>query len=248
MLSRALGRRPPVLDPRTLRLAKYLRDVPAPPPARDWSERLPRELDLYRNDQIGVCGVASAAHLQSLWASQHDVQFAAGTGDVLEAYRTISGYDGRPETDRGTDMLSVCRYWRTHGIAGRRIRAFVKLDHDDPLQIRIALNLFGGVYAGASLPRFVTDPAALWDAPSSRPRGDAAPGSWGGHAMAAVAYSRTAVCFVTWGRRKWATWPFWLAYVDECYAIVDDAWVREGILAPNGFDLEALLADLAEIA
>lgn len=248
-IGRALGKLAPQLDPRTLRLASYLqpRDVPAPPPRRDWAEALPLNLESYRNHEIGDCTVAAAAHHMQTWTAQHGVERVATERDVLEAYRAVSGYDGRPETDRGADMLTVLKHWRRTGVGGHKVRAFVKLDHDDELQVRIAINLFGGVYTGAMLPRAAQDLRTIWDVPQARLIGDHAPGSWGGHAMACVGYSRIGPCFLTWGRRKWATWQWWQAYVDEAYAVISDDWVADGKVAPNGFDLDALNSDLREI-
>jgi hypothetical protein len=42
------------------------------------------------------------------------------------------------------------------------------------------------------------------------------------------------------------TWAFWGRYVDEAYCLLSPDFIRRG-QAPNGFDLEALRADLALI-
>ncbi len=42
------------------------------------------------------------------------------------------------------------------------------------------------------------------------------------------------------------TWAFWDAICDECYAIITPDWVGPG-KALNGFDLNALVADLAAL-
>ncbi|MBA2718950.1 MAG: hypothetical protein H0U52_06885 [Chloroflexi bacterium] len=229
-------------------MSSYLQhDIPAPPPARDWSEMLPTDIGLYRNDELGDCAIAATAHLQQVWSSQTRGRIVPSEADVVRAYAAVSGYKlGEPATDRGCDMLSVCNHWRREGIAGNKISAFVKLDHDDWTQLRIALNLFGGLYAGASLP-LTARSDTLWDAPHGKPRGDAAIGSWGGHTMAVVGYSRLGVCFVTWGQRRWASWPWWMTYVDECYAAIDEQWVSADDRAPNGVNLAALERDLSAI-
>lgn len=248
-LGLCLGKLAPRFDPRTLRLASYMRDVPAPPPARDWASELPLELEDYRNREIGCCAIASQAHLQQTWSSQHGARRIPSERDVLDAYRAVSGWDGRPATDRGIDMLTALNHWRKVGIGGRKIRAFVKLDHDDWLQLRVALNLFGGLYVGASLPLSVRTPRSMWNVPlGEKLVGEHAVGSWGGHAMACVGYSRLGVTFITWGGMQLASWPWFLAYADEVYAAISDEWVSSEHAAPNGFDLDALNADLQEIA
>lgn len=246
VLDRALGKHPPRLDPRTLRLASYLRDLPAAPPARDWDDRLPPQTDLYQNDTIGDCAIASAATMIQTWTSQQGSTFQPTTRDVIDAYSAVSGYrPGEPETDRGCDMLAVLKHWRKVGIAGHRIRAFVKLDHDDIEQLKTAINLFGVVYCGASLPRSSMRPGP-WLSPAGS--GDDAVGSWGGHAMPCATFDRLGVCFRTWGRRQRAGWRWWFDFVDEAYAVLSDDWLDRARISPNGFDLTALERDLQVIS
>ncbi len=240
-IGRALGRLPPRLDPRTLRLSSYLRGLPASPPARDWDAKLPATTPLYRNDELGDCAIASAATMVLTWTTQQGSPFGALVGDVVKAYRDVSGYDGHPETDRGCNMLDVLKYWRKVGIAGHKIRAYLKLDHDNIEQLQSAINLFGSVYCGASLPRSSMKPGA-WCMPAGS--GDDKPGSWGGHAMACSTYDRLGVHFRTWGHRQAASWGWWSDFVDEAYAVISDDWVSAARAAPNGFDLSALERDL----
>jgi hypothetical protein len=76
--------------------------------------------------------------------------------------------------------------------------------------------------------------------------GPAEPGSWGGHAVDVVRYSPGTLTAVTWGRLQDLTWAFLDRYCDEAYCIISPDFLRGGH-TPNGFDLEALKADLALI-
>ena len=49
---------------------------------------------------------------------------------------------------------------------------------------------------------------------------------------------------VTWGRLQRMTWGFWDRYCEEAYCALSTDFVEHG-RAPNGFDLEALQAELA---
>ena len=81
-----------------------------------------------------------------------------------------------------------------------------------------------------------------WDW-TGRCRGDDLPGSWGGHAVDVVRYDAAGLTIVTWGRLKGMTWSFWDRYCDEAYCILSRDFL-DGGRAPNGFDLDALRADL----
>ena len=43
------------------------------------------------------------------------------------------------------------------------------------------------------------------------------------------------------------TWNFWNIYCDEAYAVLSPDWIGQAKLAPSGFDLAALEADLAAV-
>jgi hypothetical protein len=40
------------------------------------------------------------------------------------------------------------------------------------------------------------------------------------------------------------TWGFWDAYVEECYAIISPDFIENPAKAPNGLNMQALIADL----
>lgn len=247
MLGRALGRLPVRLDPRTLRLSKYLRDLPAPPPACDWDAALPSLTPVYANDRIGDCAIVSAVSLMQTWRASNVEILNPALRDIVDDYSAVSGYKPATDpigafyqtnaTDVGCDMLSVLNRWRKVGIIGRRILAFVKVDHDNIDQLRTAIRLFGGLYVGASLPRSASTNGPWFDASGKV-------GEWGGHAMACTSYDRLGVYFRTWGRRQRAGWQWWLRYVDECYAPLSMDWLDGAGFAPNGLDLGALDRDL----
>lgn len=243
-----LGKHPARHDPRTLRFASYapLDRLPAPPPARNWGRTMPRAWGMMRNDQLGCCTVSAAAHLIQTWTAQNNRLITPSDGSVVAAYSAITGYSpDKPGTDAGANMLDVLKFWRTTGIDRHRITAFAAVDRD-PTHLKIATNLFGGLYVGAQLPLSAKRQSG-WIVPAV-PSADDRGGSWGGHAMELVAYDRSGVTFVTWGREQKASWAWVAAYVDEAFACISPEWIDENARAPSGFELDDLLADLSRLS
>lgn len=237
-------------DPRTLRLSTYTTpDLPPPPRTVDWLRKVPT-WPMYANDRVGDCVPVSCAHLSRSWTT-----YAGGVAaditeaDVLRAYTNIAGYDpvtGVPDNGcRATDALN---YWRRTGIGGHRIGAYVRINHLDPVEVRTATWLFGGILLGADMP-LAADTQFRAGATWAPTRGSAAyPGSWGGHAMHLGAFTSRALTVSTWGRTQRMTWPWFGRYVAEAYAVVSTDWLNQvSGHTPLGLDLPALLADLRRV-
>ena len=240
-----LGKLPPRLDPRTLRLASYLpAAMPPIPPARSWSASV-RSWPMLANDICGDCTIASAGHLIQMWTSSHHHAIVPTDADILRAYSSVSGYNSAdPSTDQGAVELDVLNYWRRHGIAGHKISAFVAVNPRNRAHVLAAIDLFGGIYAGFALPNSIqsqTGPGKAWTVTQGT---DAAPGSLGGHAVPVVDYAPGAFACVTWGAMQRMSDAFAATYMDECYALISEDWVNAHQGAPCGFDLESLQKDL----
>lgn len=244
-----LGRQAPRRDARTLRLARYLdRSVlPPAPPVLDLGAGA-MSWPMLGNDRAGDCTFAAAGHMVELWTDRATGAPAeVRTADILQAYSEVSGYD--PTTgadDVGAVELDVLNYWRTKGIAGHKIEAFTAVDYLDLDLLRIATALFGGLYVGLSLPKCAQG-ADTWILEDARLRGDAAPGSWGGHAVNVVGYDAQGMVVVTWGRLQKMSWAFWFAYGEEAFALLSPDWLTSRGVSPGGLDITALRADLASV-
>ncbi len=245
-----LGWQPGPPDPRTLKLETYTTpDLPAPPDTVDWMRKVDT-WPMLGNNRMGNCVWVSTAHLVQGWTA-----YAAGTpvlipeSEVVAAYSRVTGYD--PATgahDNGTRSLDALNYWRKTGVGGRKIVAYVKVDHRNDDSVKSAINLFGGVYIAAQLPRAAQ--TQFRDRKTWTPTGGASGrrGSWGGHAMHLGGYGKTGVVVSTWGRTQRATWNWWDTYVSECFAVVSaDFLDRASGVNPLGFNLDAMLADLKKI-
>lgn len=234
---RRLGKLPVRTDVRTLSIGRYVDGtaLPAPPPQFDESTHV-ADWPMYANDRIGDCTIAAAGHMIEAWtAESRGAAVEIPEQAVLDAFEQVRVGDG-------AYVLDVLKLWRKEGIGGHRIGAFARVSLHDHQLVRSAAWLFGGLYLGIQLP-ITAQEQERWDW-VGRLTGDAAPGSWGGHAVDVVRYAGDGLTVVTWGALKGLTWSFWDRYCDEVYCILSEDFLNEG-RAPNGLDLAALKADLA---
>lgn len=233
-----LGKQAPLHDERTLKMANYLDvEVPTPPEVKPpegvtWG--------MYLNDVKGDCTCAAVGHIIMSWRIQEGNTTPPPTdSDVLSLYNYVNGGQ-----DEGSTCLFVLNTWRKWGIASDKLGAYVSIDPHNLNHIKLAVWMFGAVYVGIALPKTART-TETWDVPSSGPVGDAAVGSWGGHAVNIVGYTEVGPIVVTWGRLQQMTWNFWTTYADEAYAPVDTPdWTGR----IPGFKTEELAADLAKVA
>lgn len=249
-VTRKLGKRRPRHDQRTAHFADFLHrsKLPAVPALRDWLAGAPTDLGMMRNDTIGDCGFAGQAHAVQSWSlARGGKMLTIGDDDVVAAYSACTGYSANdPSTDQGVVLLDALKFWRSTGIGGHKINAYVHVDPRNVQHVKIAIELFGGVYCGAQLP-LSAEGANGWTGKHGRLTGDDRPGSWGGHCMWAPAYDDVGLTFVTWGYRQKADWQWWLNYADECWAVLATDWVSGAYPAPSGFDVAALSSYLRSL-
>lgn len=252
MSQRCLGRLPPRPDQmrKALRFARYViaSQLPPPPPSNQWSTKPGPNWGMMVNDQLGDCTCAAMGHQLQAWTGNVGTEFTAPDPAIVQAYSAISGYN--PQTganDNGAVIQDALNYWRTQGVAGHTIAAFVMVDpkqHDD---IKTASRMFGGVYLGVDLPRGSQN-QQVWSVPNHvrlwRQR-EWAPGSWGGHAIYCPDYDADGLTCITWGAPMKMTWAWFDAYCTEAYAALSPDWFDGTKVAPSGFDFATLSTDLA---
>ena len=238
-----LGKQPVRHDPRTLRLTKYLTQLPPTPSAINWSMNVP-QWGMFGNDTIGDCTCAAVAHLEMLWTSQTGLEYVPADGDIVGAYSSISGYiPGNPGTDQGANMLDVLNFWRNAGISGRRIQAYAAVNPNSVEQVSASLYLFGGLYVGVQLPQSALDATAsrqCWNGISDD-------SIVGGHAINIVAYDQYTLACITWGQVQLMTWSWLQKYADEAYAVLSPDWLEATGASPSGFNINELQYDLSKI-
>lgn len=241
-----LGKHPPVLDERTFSFGKYLKpELPTAPAAQNYGENV-SSWPMYANDRYGDCTCAAAGHMIQNWTANAVGEVTPPESSVVKFYEHFVGTP--PPPDEGCNMLQVLKYWRSNGLDTHKVKAFAAVETKDPVQAQDAIYLLGSLYIGVALPNFAVhgDMLAIpWTVPAGGPVGDAAPNPENGHCIPAVAYDAHNLYVVTWGELKSMSWEFYEAYADEAYAVLSQDFINAKGLAPEGFDMAALEADLA---
>lgn len=236
-MQKRLGKKIPKLDYRTLRLSRYLTTLPSPPPSIDHASKIAGPLGAMLNDQLGDCVVAAAGHMRQSWTAYSGAGQSRPTDVEIEsAYFTVSG--GR---DIGLYPLDWLNYWRKTGLGGDRIEAFMATD-TNLTQAKLAIQMFGSHFVGMALPDVNTfGPWTTVQGP---------PNPYQGHMVNLVAYDDARQMFkaITWGEMWDMSYRWFLAYVDESYAVLNDIMlIQSSGRSPEGFDWPTLEADLAAI-
>jgi hypothetical protein len=247
-----LGKQAARHDPRTLLLASYMTtELPVAPPAFDLTSKV-SVWGMMENQDIGDCTCAAAGHLIMEWTANAGKKMVTPTDkQIVDAYSAITGYN--PKTganDNGAVEIDVLNYWRQSGIAGHKITAYMALEPSNHTHIMDSVYIFEGCYIGVQLPVSAKEQIKNhqpWSVPPGGATGDGKPGSWGGHAVPVVAYDSRGVTVVTWGALQAMTWSFWEAYCEEAYAILSKDYLDGKKKAPQGFSMQQLQADLANL-
>jgi hypothetical protein len=240
-----LGKKSARRDPRTLRLSNYTTKLLDAPNACDLTGTM-SSIGMMANDVLGDCTCATVGHMIQQWTAENGEQYIPSDSTIVDLYSKITGYTpGKPDTDNGAIVMDVLNYWRKNSVEGHSIEAYAYLNTKDIKDAKDSVFYFGNAYLGVSLPISAQD-QEIWDVPCLGARGKGAKGSWGGHAIPAVAYDPNYIYVITWGKIKKMTWDFYTTYCDEAYALLSTSWVlTRG--APNGFQLAQLSDDLQAI-
>lgn len=236
-LARRFGKHPKKFSHKNLLMARYMPMLPTPPSAVDRSGRLPADIGMMLNDKYGICAVAAAAHQIQSWTTYAERgMLTIPDADLLKDYFVLS------PNDDGCYLLDVLNYWRKTGIGGEKIEAFVEVSPANMTEHELAIDHFGGVYIGMSLPDINT--FGPWLVPNGPPN------PWNGHGVELLSYDRTTRMFkvATWGEIWDVSYEWIIAYCDEGYAVLDDiSLIIASGKSPSGFNWAQLQADLLHI-
>ena len=241
---------PPEMLARNLKLAKYVQAFKMPtPPALpiDVSEGI-TSWPMYLNNSLGDCACAAPGHMEMIFSKA-----ATGTEkdptdqDVLALYELQGYVPGNPATDQGSSMGNVLSDWRNGKWSASSIYAYCQVDPTNDAELQLAMWLFRGLYIGIALPLTAQSQNDVWDVVDAPPSQNG-PGTWGGHAVNLVSMDADGSLEpITWARRIRMTKAFRLDYVDEAYCVITHDLKQGSTLADNGFDVEQLEADMAEL-
>lgn len=201
-------------------------------------------IGLFGNNTQGCCTCATEAGvlIGDAAAKGQTIDFA--TAAVLNMYKA-SGWDGTPATDNGWTLADAANYMQHTGLpdtAGtiHKFGPWCQINYLDFEQVMLALDMFGSMPVGISLPTAFQDMSKPWDVVPDSQGGT--PGSWGGHSLTLVRADGRGMYLRTWGVRQFITREAWSKYVDEALIKIDPLWVSDTSLAPTGFDLNYLLS------
>jgi hypothetical protein len=240
-----LGKQPYRHDERTLQLARYIDPARLPVGPLDLTQHV-SEWGMLGNDQAGDCGPAAWEHLRIARSALDAGQpVAVTTQETFELYRRVSGWNGviGDPSDQGVVLLDLLNQLRHDGA----IYAYAQINPRDHHMLAAAHYLFGGVLYGFALPLYIqprSDRIPPWRL-KAHTRGDAAPGSWGGHAVCSARMPGHKI--VTWGEVVPCSLGFVDTYADEAWAIISPEWLGADQRTPAGIDLRTLNADLAKL-
>ena len=248
-----LGKRPVRHDPRgrTLRLSDYIGKITLAqtPQEVSWIVKVPH-WPMYLNDQLGDCVVAAMGHMVDQWTYYSTGSETLLTNaQILKGYEDIGGYvPGNPNTDNGCDMLTALKYWKSHGLAGHKIQAYMAINPKNIEEVKLSVELFGNVFLGVQLP-LSAQGENDWTVPlGGIYSSDGQPGGWGGHCIPVMAASPLTRSCITWGSLLKMSANFFADYADEAYAVLSPEWITKRGLSPSEFNMAALQADLNAIA
>ncbi len=239
------GKLAPQLSYTTPRLATYLADTIAPPPAA--FDILPRVFTATKrsdipglfpidgNNSLGDCTIAALAHAQTVYRAMAGSLCILGAADVEKLYFQLTG-----GPDVGLAEINVLNYWRTHPVNNDRILGFASIDPHNHIHVQQAIALFGGVYIGFQVTQQTIQQwmeHTPWTPAPLIPEG---------HAVFVTSFNATGVVVLTWGSIQQGTWAWWDQTVDECYAIVPPEAFHPQF-AP-GVNVPQLMADMKELA
>ena len=188
------------------------------------------------NDTLSDCTAAAVSHAISTWESYVPPLNFMSDREIVQLYSATGGYvAGDPTTDRGAVCLDVLNYWTHNEVGGETLAAFCAVDPRNPAHVRIALEVFGGLYVGVTLREAQLEGSGKWDRTTDT--------IVGGHCIWTVAADDDGLTCITWGEPQRMTWAFWNTAVDECYALLSPRWARAG-RTPEGFPIAAMIADM----
>jgi hypothetical protein len=245
---------PHLLGSKRLRASRLFDSLPPAAKARDWLLAAEKQtpdgnLGAMGNNRVGNCTIAAPGHFGQIWTANNGPMWTPSDELVMADYGRIDGYvEGNPATDQGGVIADVMAEWERTSCAGSTIDGYVPVNPQNLDHVFKAIDRYGGLNLGVSLPLDAQDQSVWTLAISAGDKAEA--GSWGGHDLIAVAYDVAGgwFDFETWGMRQRASLDWVLSYCDEAWApICKKLWAPNGS-APNGYAAIELETDLQAVA
>ena len=241
----ALPPHPESTHPR-VKLASHLTmaALPPTPAVVDYAARV-KSWPMYLNDRLGDCTCAGIGHSVQAWTAYAKGLVTLPDSAILNLYERMGYVPGNPATDNGAVEQDVLAEVQKNGVGGRKILAYAQVNHQDRAEMKAALNLFGSVYLGASMPQ-----SAMNQTNAGQPWSPV-PGSpiEGGHCFVIQRWddSPAPIQVVTWGQMQKVTDGWWEEYGTEAWVIITRDWLNGAGKSATGLDLMQLGDDFAGV-
>ena len=198
------------------------------------------------NDLYGDCVEADDGHYLMLRTANAGTIVAPTTAQVLALYSAETGFNPNdPSSDQGTDEGSDCQFMCTTGLLGHKANATGFVNPQNISHLKWCIQLFGGCKFGVNFPQSAMDQFNAGQ-PWTAVQNDG--GIIGGHDVLGVKYDGTWFYVITWGQVQQVA-PAWiLKYAEEAHVLLFADWIEDNGTAPSGFNLDALIAALQQIA
>jgi hypothetical protein len=190
---------------------------------------MPANLGMMCNDTLDDCTCAAIYHARQVWTANIGTMITEPDTDVELLYQYACGWNpkepgegpGGNEQDVLTFLLKIGAPAGSFGASTNKISAFVEVDPRNIEDVKRTIYACGVAYIGFNVPaslQLMNPPPKVWQVDPGNSR------IVGGHAVVLVGYDAKFAKVISWGRYYKMTWQFFLTYVDEVYAIADDAW------------------------
>jgi hypothetical protein len=243
-----LGKLPPKIDSRTLKLANYLDPAALPPllPAVNWSDAVSAAWGMMDNDQLGDCTCAGLGHIVMAVTANADGIVIPSDDEILKMYEFIGHYvPENPNSDQGATELDALNFMRNTGLSGVKVDAFADVDQSKLDEVKMTVQLFGAAYIGVQILQADMDnfqAGKPWEVGAN----DGA--VLGGHAIPIVDFDANGGNCVTWGQLQPFTWTWFAARCDEVHAPLFFKWISGLGTSPSGLNLPQLESDVHSIS
>lgn len=256
----AFGRKHPASLGPHFKVKNYrLASAPLPPNHISYAPKAMASLSqMFGNDVESDCTIACAAHAEGVFTANSGEVFIPTMDQVNAMYSVCEGPPGYPASDNGCDEVTVLNYWKSAGLAGHKIEAWMLVDSSNIEEAKTSLWLFENLIFCVDLPDewvnpLPSDSGFTWNYVAGDPDPE------NGHCFLGTGYdfrypNKKGFEIDTWGMLGRITPAATSLYTSQnagggLYTVLSpEVIIRAKQRAPNGFNWNQLLADFASMS